>query len=125
MERGDRPCRRQTDAGSPRPAIRTGTGSSCAGAPGTRSRSWGSLRPHFWLPLGINAGQAGHFSGAATAGTDAVGRYVYLAEAQVSPSPLRLQGSFFLLNHALGNPTLDFSFLTRWSLVGIDRTGHG
>ena len=86
--------------------------------------SWGSLRPHFWLPLGINAGQAGHFSGAATAGTDAVGRYVYLAEAQVSASPLRLQGSFFLLNHALGNPTLDFSFLTRWSLVGIDSTGH-
>jgi len=89
-------------------------------APGVAFRetgysSWGSLRPHFWLPLGINAGQAGHFFGAVTAGADALGRYFYLAEAQVSPSPLRLQGSFFLLNNALGNPTLDFSFLSRWS----------
>ncbi len=86
--------------------------------------SWGSLRPHFWLPLGINAGKAGHFFGAATAGADAIGRYVYLAEAQVSPSPARLQGSFFLLSPVLGNPTLDFYVYNRWSLVGIDSTGH-
>jgi hypothetical protein len=86
--------------------------------------SWGSLRPHFWIPLGINAGKAGQFFGAATAGADAVGRYVYLAEATFSPSPARLQGSFFLLNRALGNPTLDFYISNRWSLVGIDSTGH-
>ena len=86
--------------------------------------SWGSLRPHFWIPLGINAGQAGQFFGAATAGADAVGRYTYFAEAQVSPSPARLQGSFFLLSQALGNPTLDFYVANRWSLVGIDSTGH-
>ena len=86
--------------------------------------SWGSLRPHFWLPLGINAGQAGHFFGAVTAGADAVGRYTYFAEAQVSPSPLRAQGSFFLVSQALGRPTLDFSVSNRWSLVGIDSTGH-
>jgi len=53
-----------------------------------------------------------------------VGRYVYLAEATFSPSPARLQGSFFLLNRALGNPTLDFYISNRWSLVGIDSTGH-
>jgi hypothetical protein len=86
--------------------------------------SWGSLRPHFWIPLGINAGQAGHFFGAATAGADAVGRYIYLAEAQVSPSPARLQASLFLLSQALGDPTLDFYISNRWSLVGIDSTGH-
>src|SRR6266446_2393604 len=117
---------------TPRPVVQVPASLAAAAfdsAPGVAFRetgysSWGSLRPHFWLPLGINAGQAGHFFGAATAGADAVGRYVYLAEAQVSPSPLRLQGSFFLLNDALGNPTLDFSFLSRWSLVGIDSTGH-
>src|SRR3989449_7896741 len=65
--------------------------------------SWGSLRPHFWIPLGINAGRAGHFFGAATAGADAVGRYIYLAEGQFSPSPARFQGSFFLLSPVLGN----------------------
>src|SRR6266851_2148842 len=86
--------------------------------------SWGSLRPHFWIPLGVNAGEAGHFFGAATAGTDAVGRYAYFAMAQFSPSPARVQGSFFLLSRAFGDPTLDFSFSNHWSLVGIDRTGH-
>jgi len=86
--------------------------------------SWGSLRPHFWIPLGINAGDAGHFFGAATAGADAVGRYVYFAEGQFSPSPARFQGSLFLLSQALGDPTLDFYVSNRWSLVGIDSTGH-
>ena len=86
--------------------------------------SWGSLRPHFWIPLGVNAGAAGHFFGAVTAGSDALGRYTYLVEAQFSPSPARVQGSFFLLSSALGNPTLDFSIINRWSLVGIDSTGH-
>jgi hypothetical protein len=86
--------------------------------------SWGSLRPHFWIPLGINAGQAGHFFGAATAGADAIGRYAYFAEAQLSPSPARLQGSLFLISQALGDPTLDFYVSNRWSLVGIDSTGH-
>ena len=86
--------------------------------------SWGSLRPHFWIPLGINAGRAGHFFGAATAGADAIGRYAYFAEAQLSPSPARLQGSLFLISQALGDPTLDFYVSNRWSLVGIDTTGH-
>jgi len=86
--------------------------------------SWGSLRPHFWVPLGVNAGEAGRFFGAATAGADALGRYIYLADAMVSASPARAQGSFFLLSQALGDPTLDFSISNDWSLVGIDSTGH-
>lgn len=86
--------------------------------------SWGSLRPHFWIPIGVNAGEAGRFFGAATAGADAVGRYVYFAEGLVSVSPARAQGSFFLLDQALGDPTLDFSVANDWSLTGIDRTGH-
>ncbi len=86
--------------------------------------SWGSLRPHFWIPLGIDLGKAGRFFGAATAGADAVGRYAYLAEATFSSTPARLQGSFYLFDRALGNPTLDFYFSNRWSLVGIDSTGH-
>jgi len=86
--------------------------------------SWGSLRPHFWIPVGVNAGVAGRFIGAATAGTDALGRYTYFAEALFSGSPARAQGSFFLLNQAFGNPTLDFSFSNDWSPVGTDSTGH-
>jgi hypothetical protein len=86
--------------------------------------SWGSLRPHFWLPLARNAGEAGRFFGAATAGTDAVGRYSYFAEGLVSASPVRGQGSLFFVSDALGDPTLDFSVSNDWSLVGIDSTGH-
>ena len=86
--------------------------------------SWGSLRPHFWIPLGLDAGQAGRFLGAATAGADAVGRYTYVVETLVSGSPARAQGYFFLLSQALGDPTLDFYVSNDWSLTGIDSTGH-
>ena len=86
--------------------------------------SWGSLRPHFWIPLGLDAGQAGRFLGAATAGADAVGRYTYVVEALLSGSPARAQGYFFLLSQALGDPTLDFYLSNDWSLTGIDSTGH-
>jgi hypothetical protein len=86
--------------------------------------SWPSLRPYFWIPLGFNAAEAGRFAGAATAGTDAVGRYTYVAEGLVSAAPLRLWGSFLLLDAAPGNPTLDFSASSDWSLVGIDSTRH-
>jgi hypothetical protein len=86
--------------------------------------SWGSLRPHFWIPLGVDAGAAGRFLGGATAGADAVGRYVYVAEALASRSPPRARGYFFLLDQALGNPTLDFYFSNDWSLVGTDTAGH-
>jgi len=86
--------------------------------------SWGALRPHFWIPIGVNAGAAGKFFGAATAGTDALGRYTYLASAMVSASPARAQGSFVFLDQAPGDPTFDFSISNDWSLVGIDSTGH-
>ena len=86
--------------------------------------SWGSLRPHFWIPLGFDAGEAGVFFGAATGGADAVERYAYVAEALVSGAPARAQGYFFLLSQALGDPTLDFYFSNDWSLVGIDSTLH-
>src|SRR6266516_1777919 len=88
--------------------------------------SWGSLRPHFWIPLGFDAAEAGRFLGVATAGADAVGRYAYVAEALVSGSapPARAQGYFFLVSQALGDPTLDFYISNDWSLIGIDRTGH-
>jgi len=100
-----------------------------AGAPSISAResgyaSWGSLRPHFWIPLAFNNGDAGFFVGAATAGVDAVGRYSYLAQGLVSGSPLRAQGSLFLISNALGNPTLDFSISNDWSPVGTDSTGH-
>ena len=86
--------------------------------------SWGSLRPHFWIPLGSDAGDAGRFFGLATAGTDAVGRYTYFATGLVSGSPLRAQGSLFLISRAIGNPTVDFFASNDWSFAGTDSTGH-
>jgi hypothetical protein len=86
--------------------------------------SWPSLRPHFWIPLWLNAGKTGQFVGAGTAGGDAVGRYAYFASALVSPSPLRAEGALVFVSNALGDPTLDFSVSNDWSLTGIDSTGH-
>src|SRR5207253_6594778 len=46
--------------------------------------SWPSLRPHFWIPVYADAGPTGRFYGAFTAGTDALGRFVYGADVYVS-----------------------------------------
>jgi hypothetical protein len=80
--------------------------------------SFGSLRPHFWLPLGFDASGTGRFFGALTAGVDAVGRYAYVAYGMASTSPLRAQGTLAVVTHALGNPTLDAVASNDWSHVG-------
>jgi len=77
--------------------------------------SWPSLRPHFWLPVYADAGATGRFYGAFTAGTDAVGRLVYGADAFVSARPFRAAGDFALVSAALGNPTLDLSAWASWA----------
>jgi hypothetical protein len=80
--------------------------------------SFGSLRPHFWVPLGFDASGTGRFFGGLTAGVDAVGRYAYVAYGMVSTSPLRAQGTFGVVTHALGNPMLDAVISNDWSHVG-------
>src|SRR5438874_12560119 len=54
--------------------------------------SWPSLRPHFWIPVYADAGPTGRFYGAFTAGTDALGRFVYGADVYVSGRPFRGAG---------------------------------
>jgi hypothetical protein len=84
---------------------------------------WPSLRPRFWLPLFVDEADAGRFVGALTAGSDALGRYVYVADLFVAPSPLRAQGGIAVLSNAFGNPTFDLSGSRQWSLVGVTRAG--
>src|SRR5216117_2340200 len=79
---------------------------------------WPSLRPHFWIPVFDNAGPTGRFGGALTAGTDALGRFSYAADAFVSPEPLRAGGDFVLVSSVLGNPTLDLAAWASWSDLG-------
>jgi len=79
---------------------------------------WPSLRPHFWIPVFDNAGPTGRFGGALTAGTDALGRFSYAADAFVSPEPLRAAGDFVLVSSLLGNPTLDLSAWASWTDLG-------
>ena len=89
----------------------------------TGYRAWPSLKPHFWLPLFFDQAGAGRFAGAFTYGSDALGRYAYALDVAVAPSPLRAQGGFALVSHALGNPSLDLSAARQWSLVFV--TGAG
>ncbi|HEV8265069.1 MAG TPA: hypothetical protein VGQ06_08965 [Gemmatimonadales bacterium] len=80
--------------------------------------AWPSLRPRFWIPLGRDAGAAGAFFGGITAGSDAVGRYVYLIEGLLSVKPARAEGRVALVTRALGNPTLDASASNNWHVIG-------
>ena len=89
----------------------------------TGYRFWPSLKPHFWVPLFFDAANAGRFGGALTAGTDALGRYVYVLDVAVAPSPLRAEGGFTVVSYALRTPSLDVSGARQWSLVGV--TGAG
>jgi hypothetical protein len=81
----------------------------------TAYTAWPSLRPHFWLPVFENAGPTGRFGGVLTAGTDAVGRFAYVADLFLSPRPLRTAGDFALVSYALGNPALDLSGYGSWA----------
>ena len=110
----------------PAAAATRSTAFDSAPAVGTRETGYAalpSLRPHFWIPLGLDAGAAGTFFGGLTGGTDAVGRYAYLVEALVSPTPFRAQGGAAFLTHVLGNPTLDFTASSFWDVIG--QTGAG
>ena len=84
---------------------------------------WPSLRPHFWVPLFLDAGATGRFFGAATAGRDAIGRFEYVAWGLLAGGPLRATGSFGVLSGILANPTLDLWASSDWSYVGASATG--
>jgi WD40-like Beta Propeller Repeat len=77
--------------------------------------AWPSLRPHFWIPLGLDEGPAGLFWGAATGGSDALGRYTYLVNVLASGAPLRAGGGFSGASNLLGNPSLDVQLSSAWS----------
>jgi hypothetical protein len=75
---------------------------------------WPSLRPHFWVPLFLDAGPSGRFLGGATVGADAVGRFSYFAAGLLALEPFRAMGSFGAAWYGLGNPVLDVSASTSW-----------
>ena len=103
--------RRERPAGQPVPVDRP---APFAAAPPVATRetgyaAWPALRPHFWLPLFLDVGRSGRFWGGATAGSDAVGRFNYIAAGLVARQPFRAIGWFAGLWSGLGNPTLDGS----------------
>src|SRR3989440_4174120 len=76
--------------------------------------AWPSLRPHFGVPLLRDVGPSGGFWGGAAAGSDAVGRFNYIAAGLVARQPFRAIGWFAGLWSGLGNPTLDVSASSEW-----------
>jgi WD40-like Beta Propeller Repeat len=74
-----------------------------------------SLRPHFWIPIGLARGATGSFFGAVTGGTDAIGRYTYAVGALVGGPPTRAVAEFDGVSHVLGNPSLDWSIVSDWA----------
>src|SRR5205807_5136297 len=68
--------------------------------------AWPSLRPHFWLPLFLDAGPSGRVWGGATAGSDAVGRFNYIGAGLVALQAVRADGWFAGEWGGLGDPTL-------------------
>lgn len=90
----------------------------------TGYRGWPSLRPHFWIPVAVDAGPTGLFFGGLTSGSDALARTGYVVEGLVAPGSRRVKGSAAVVSHALGNPSLDLWAANDWSYLGTDSTGH-
>jgi len=117
--------RRARAGAGPMPALAPRVAFDSAPAAVTRETGyawWPSLRPHFWLPLYADAGVAGGFFGAFTAGSDAIGRFAYAARGLVGPGA-RLSGSLAVVSDAWANPTLDLWGARDWSGIGRTITG--
>src|SRR5207245_8867540 len=110
--------RRERPAGQPVPVDRP---APFAAAPPVATRetgyaAWPALRPHFWLPLFLDVGRSGRFWGGATAGSDAVGRFNYIAAGLVARQPFRAIGWFAGVWGGVGKPNV-----RGWAAGGV---GH-
>src|SRR5207302_10486328 len=65
-------------------------------------------------PLVLDVGRSGRCWGGATAGSEAVGRFNYIAAGLVARQPFRAIGWFAGLWSGLGNPTLDVWASSTW-----------
>ncbi|MGH7555279.1 MAG: hypothetical protein ACREMQ_19930, partial [Longimicrobiales bacterium] len=68
---------------------------------------WQSALPKYWSPLAYEGEIGGTYLGAATAGTDLLGRHEWNASAAVDPGSGRWEGLFGYAFAGLGNPVLE------------------
>jgi len=105
----------------PRPVLRRDTIPTVE----TRStgyRPWPSLAPRFWIPLWHDGGTAGRFGGAATFGTDAIGRTSYFAQLAVAPGKRRVETSLHVAHQRWKAFGLDASYAASWDSL-LSRPG--
>ncbi len=80
----------------------------------SRYSSWGSLAPTYWLPLVHVIRPTGVFLGAATSGSDVVGRTAYVAGLAVTATKARWEGFLALAHTRWSNLSLDASAVQTW-----------
>ncbi|MBX6362775.1 MAG: PD40 domain-containing protein [Gemmatimonadetes bacterium] len=80
-----------------------------------------TILPHFWLPLRYGGGETGTFLGAATNGSDLVGRHAWSAALAFSPSRRWTEGSLDYQYAGLGNPVLGLGATRTWDDIGFVR----
>ena len=83
-------------------------------------RPWNSLLPRYWLPT-VHVGDrtVGRFVGAATSGSDVVGRTAYAADLAHSVNNARWEGFVGLAYSRWGAVTLDVSARQFWGTGGV------
>ena len=79
-----------------------------------RYSPWRSLLPTFWEPLVESSNDFGTRIGAATSGTDIVGRHSYLAQATLNTKYRETEGFAVYRYAGLGQPLLDFTGEQAW-----------
>jgi hypothetical protein len=80
--------------------------------------AWATARPHHWIPVGYREARLGTFVGAASSGTDLVGRHAWAAQLAAAPETGRTEGSATYAWSGLGNPILQLGVRRDWDRLG-------
>lgn len=82
-------------------------------------RPWGSLLPHYWLPL-VGQNTRGQYTvGAFTSGSDVIGRHSYYAQALYDPSEGEHTADVSYRYAGFGQPLVDAGASQDWSRATI------
>jgi hypothetical protein len=98
-----------------RPAVPALPPAQPSDAPSRPYSPWRTLLPRYWMPLASLGDRGESWIGAATSGTDVVGRHAYSAQALVgAASGLREYAASYRYA-GLGRPLLDVAFDQTWT----------
>jgi hypothetical protein len=86
---------------------------------------WGTLRPHYWMPIARDESEAGVFVGGFTSASDAIGRTSYTLVATAAPQNGRWEGVAAVEHRRWPSWSVDVAAGQTWDYGGRGLTESG